>query len=166
MAQQDANTVPSKKPTASADQRRRRRKGRAKPWRTEGLTGAGKTKRGGAGGRNWGLVLDFADSGYFLLVGGFEFQDALGGHQRLPYTESRPGRAAQCLEVFSTADTIEGTLAKQSRARPRRGRARSGGSEVTTERPNFAQADLLNATEERRPQRSRRPPLTRSAESG
>ena len=117
-----------------------------KPWRTEGLPA--RDDEGGRGRRrpNWWLVLLFFGLGYFLLFGGLSFQDALGGPTKVPYTEfTTQVEQRNVAEVFSRGDTIEGTLRQ---AKPLPGQV-AGAQNVrtyqkfTTERPTFAQDDLL-----------------------
>ncbi|MDA3637920.1 ATP-dependent zinc metalloprotease FtsH [Mycobacterium xenopi] len=118
-----------------------------KPWRTEGLpAGDGERHRGRS--PNWWLVLLIFGLGYFLLFGGLSFQDALGGPPKVSYTEfTTQVEQRNVAEVFSRGDTIEGKL-RQPRPLPGQD---AGGQNVrtyqkfTTERPTFAQDDLLTA---------------------
>ncbi|HET7665465.1 MAG TPA: ATP-dependent metallopeptidase FtsH/Yme1/Tma family protein, partial [Mycobacterium sp.] len=143
MAQQDA-TQPSKDNSIGGSAPPSDRPA-AKPWRTEGLP-AGDDEGGRGRGPNWWLVLLFFGLGYFLLFGGLSFQDALGGPTKVPYTEfTTQVEQRNVAEVFSHGDTIEGTLRQ---AKPLPGQD-AGAQNVrtyqkfTTERPTFAQDDLL-----------------------
>jgi len=69
-------------------------------------------------------------------------QDRLGGPQAVPYTEFKGQVAAKNItEVFAKGDTIEGALKK---AAPLPGQSDRTYQQFTTERPTFANDDLLS----------------------
>ena len=112
-------------------------------WRTEGLpNGAGNKPRRPKWAR---LVSGFAAAYlvFFLLT---TLQDRLvGDTQVVPYTEFTDQVEKRNVDqVFSRGDTIQGTL-RQPALLP--GSAGASYTRFTTERPTFAQDDLLTALE-------------------
>ncbi len=112
-----------------------------KPWRTEGLEPAGDQgeQPQGPSWRNlllWGLVFYL---GFFLV---FSLQDLSRGPQSISYTEFQAQVQAQNVaEVFSRGNTIQGEL-RQPRPLPGSDPVKEY-SQFTTERPTFAQDDLM-----------------------
>jgi cell division protease FtsH len=79
--------------------------------------------------------------GYLVLFGVLTIQDRLSGPQLLPYTEFKTQVAGKNIaEVFSRGDSIEGQL---KRAVPIPGAKDRTYQQFTTERPTFANDDLL-----------------------
>jgi cell division protease FtsH len=79
--------------------------------------------------------------GYGVLFGVLTLQDRLSGPQSVPYTEFKGQVAANNVtEVFAKGDTIEGALKK---AAPLPGQPDRTYQQFTTERPTFANDDLL-----------------------
>jgi cell division protease FtsH len=80
--------------------------------------------------------------GYGVLFGVLTLQDRLSGPQAVPYTEFKSQVAAKNItEVFAKGDTIEGALKK---AAPLPGQSDRTYQQFTTERPTFANDDLLS----------------------
>ena len=107
------------------------------PWRTEGLPRGdpGRQRRRWITTATW-LV------GYGVLFGMLTLQDRLSGPQAVPYTEFKAQVAAKNVtEVFAKGDTIEGALKK---AAPLPGQSDRTYQQFTTERPTFANDDLLS----------------------
>jgi cell division protease FtsH len=105
------------------------------PWRTEGLPeGQQKPRLSRATWLAWLAA-------YLLLFGLFTIQDRLSGPRALPYTEFKGQVAARNVsEVFARGDSIQGELKK---AAPLPGRPDREYRQFTTERPTFANDDLL-----------------------
>lgn len=117
--------------------------GQPKPWRTEGLP----KEEAGADGRRqrprWWVVLIYLGLGYLLVFGMLSFQDSLGGPTKVPYTEfTAQVEQHNVAEVFSQGDTIEGTL-REPRPVPDQDDPGKTYDRFTTERPTYAQDDLL-----------------------
>lgn len=117
--------------------------GQPKPWRTEGLP----KEEAGADGRRqrprWWVVLIYLGLGYLLVFGMLSFQDSLGGPTKVPYTEfTAQVEQHNVAEVFSQGDTIEGTL-REPRPVPDQDDPKKTYDRFTTERPTYAQDDLL-----------------------
>lgn len=117
--------------------------GQPKPWRTEGLP----KEEAGADGRRqrprWWVVLIYLGLGYLLVFGMLSFQDSLGGPTKVPYTEfTAQVEQHNVAEVFSQGDTIEGTL-REPRPVPGQDDPKKTYDRFTTERPTYAQDDLL-----------------------
>ncbi len=110
--------------------------GAPKPWRTEGLPPAApKDKK-----PRWSLFA-LAAVGYAIVFAILTVQDRLSAPQQVPYTEFRQqvvGRNVS--EVFSRGDSIQGVLKK---AVPVPGETGQTYERFTTERPTFANDDLL-----------------------
>src|SRR4029453_13866552 len=109
----------------------------SRPWRTEGLPKQGQPaapKRGWQTAAVW-LV------GYLILFGVLTVQDRLAGPQPVPYTEFKTQVANKNVgEVFARGNSIDGQLKK---AAPQPGQADRSYQQFTTERPTFANDDLL-----------------------
>jgi cell division protease FtsH len=79
--------------------------------------------------------------GYLLLFGVLTVQDRLSGPQPVPYTEFKSQVAAKNVgELFARGDSIEGELKKAAPLPGQQGRTYQ---QFTTERPTFANDDLL-----------------------
>jgi cell division protease FtsH len=79
--------------------------------------------------------------GYGVLFGILTLEDRLSGPQSIPYTEFKGQVATRNVtEIFAKGDTIEGALKK---AAPLPGQRDRTYQQFTTERPTFANDDLL-----------------------
>jgi cell division protease FtsH len=79
--------------------------------------------------------------GYLVLFGVLTIQDQLSGPQAIPYTEFKVQVASRNVaELFARGDSIEGELKK---AVPRPEQTDRTYQQFTTERPTFANDDLL-----------------------
>jgi cell division protease FtsH len=108
-----------------------------RPWRTEGLPSG----EPGRQRQRW-LTTAMWIVGYGVLFGILTLQDRLNGPQSVPYTEFKGQVAAKNVtEVFAKGDTIEGALKK---AAPLPGQSDRTCQQFTTERPTFANDDLLS----------------------
>src|SRR6185503_9790286 len=108
-----------------------------RPWRTEGLPPGDPARQR----RRW-LTTALWIVGYGVLFGMLTLQDRLSGPQAVPYTEFKGQVAAKNVtEVFAKGDTIEGALKK---AAPLPGQSERTYQQFTTERPTFANDDLLS----------------------
>ena len=117
--------------------------GQPKPWRTEGLP----KEEAGADGRRqrprWWVALIYLGLGYLLVFGMLSFQDSLGEPTKVPYTEfTAQVEQHNVAEVFSQGDTIEGTL-REPKPVPDQDDPGKTYDRFTTERPTYAQDDLL-----------------------
>jgi len=116
-----------------------------RPWRTEGLPPGKAGAPPGPGWRRW------LPSGPWLLVYAIlfallTFQDLQGGPQAIPYSEFQAQvRDKNVTEVFARGLTIQGDLRT---ARPVPGAPKQTYQRFGTERPVFAQDDLLSALEQ------------------
>ena len=115
-----------------------------KPWRTEGLPDG---RNGPQPNRpNWLRLLGWFAVLYLIFFGLTSWQDQFNGAQAVPYTEfTKQVEARNVEEVFARGDTIQGVL--------RNGAEVPESSEdtyktFTTERPTFAQDDLLTKLDE------------------
>jgi len=107
----------------------------ARPWRTEGLPKKEPPKT-----RRW-ITAAIWFGGYLLLFALLTVQDRLSGPQPVPYTEFKNQVAAKnVVELFARGDSIEGQLKK---AAPQPGKPDRTYQQFTTERPTFANDDLL-----------------------
>ena len=126
-------------PNAQTDQRATEppaRQPSSRPWRTEGLPHGDPARQR----RRW-LTTVMWIVGYGVLFAILTFQDRLSGPQSVPYTEFKGQVATKNVtEVFAKGDTIEGTLKK---AAPVPGQPDRTYQQFTTERPTFANDDLL-----------------------
>ena len=108
-----------------------------RPWRTEGLPSGDRAQQR----RPWSRTAIWI-VGYGVLFGILTLQDRLSGPQAVPYTEFKGQVAARNVtEVFAKGDTIEGALKK---AAPTPGQSDRTYQQFTTERPTFANDDLLS----------------------
>ena len=109
--------------------------GTPKPWRTEGLPKPPKEKK-----PRWSLFA-LAAIGYAIVFAILTVQDRLSAPQQVPYTEFRQQVVSRNVsEVFSRGDSIQGVLKK---AVPVPGETTTTYERFTTERPTFANDDLL-----------------------
>ena len=109
--------------------------GAPKPWRTEGLPKPPKEKK-----PRWSLFA-LAAIGYAIVFAILTVQDRLSAPQQVPYTEFRQQVVSRNVaEVFSRGDSIQGVLKK---AVPVPGETATTYERFTTERPTFANDDLL-----------------------
>ena len=107
------------------------------PWRTEGLPKGGQPT---TPGRRWQTAATWL-VGYLVLFGVLTVQDRLSGPQPVPYTEFKTQVANKNVgELFARGNSIEGQLKK---AAPLPGQADRSYQQFTTERPTFANDDLL-----------------------
>ncbi|HSK96679.1 MAG TPA: ATP-dependent metallopeptidase FtsH/Yme1/Tma family protein, partial [Euzebyales bacterium] len=119
----------------------------SKPWRTEGLPGRDSGGSPPPRRPNW-RWLAWMLVGYLLVFSLLTTQDQMAGAPTISYTEfADQVEAGNVTEVFARGDTIQGVLREPAPL--------PGGSEdetyeqFSTERPTFAQDDLLAALEER-----------------
>jgi len=135
----EQRAAPTPTPTAQADRQpadTSANQQAPRPWRTEGMP------RGDPGRqrRRWITTATWI-VGYGVLFGMLTLQDRLSGPQAVPYTEFKGQVAAKNVtEIFATGDTIEGALKK---AAPLPGQSDRTYQQFTTERPTFANDDLL-----------------------
>src|SRR4051812_7305271 len=138
MTEQRAAATPP--PTAQTDRQPSETPGNQpppRPWRTEGLPPGGPARQR----RRW-ITTAIWIVGYGVLFGMLTLQDRLSGPQAVPYTEFKSQVAAKNItEVFAKGDTIEGALKK---AAPLPGQSDRTYQQFTTERPTFANDDLLS----------------------
>ena len=108
-----------------------------RPWRAEGLPKGEPPKP-----RPRWITSAAWIVGYLLLFGLLTLQDRLSGPQAVPYTEFKGQVAGKNVqEVFARGDSIEGQLKK---AAPLSGHQNGTYQQFTTERPTFANDDLLS----------------------
>ena len=109
----------------------------SRPWRTEGLPkGAQPTTPR----RRWQTAAIWL-VGYLILFGVLTVQDRMSGPQPVAYTEFKTQVANKNVgELFARGNSIEGQLKK---AAPQPGQADRSYQQFTTERPTFANDDLL-----------------------
>ena len=108
----------------------------ARPWRTEGVPDDQAPKRR----LRWTVLASWA-IGYLVLFGILTLQDRMQGPRAVTYTEFKAQvERDNVAEVFARGNTIEGSLRKPA-ALP--GRADETYQNFTTERPTFANDDLL-----------------------
>ncbi|MGV0687242.1 ATP-dependent zinc metalloprotease FtsH [Mycolicibacterium thermoresistibile] len=121
-----------------------------KPWRTEGLPASDDAADGRPPRPPWWRILIYLGLGYLIVFAMLSFQDNLGGPTQIPYTEFTTQVAERNVsEVFSRGETIQGTL-REARPIPGQESSEDGPQtyqKFTTERPTFAQDDLLAALE-------------------
>jgi len=110
------------------------------PWRTEGVRdgeGSGAPQRG-----PWWRLALWVLFGYLVAFGLLSLQDGLVAPPQVPYTEfTDQVEAGNVSEVFARGDSIQGTL-RQPQPLPGQPPERTY-QQFTTERPTFAQDDLL-----------------------
>lgn len=124
-----------------------------KPWRTEGLPSTedqADTPDDQPPRPRWWRILIYLGLGYLAVFGLLSFQDNLGGPAQISYTEfTTQVQDHNVEEVFSRGETIQGKL-REARAMPGQDPSAEDPrtyEEFTTERPTFAQDDLLTALE-------------------
>jgi len=135
-----------------------------RPWRTEGLPEGKPPER-----PRWVTALAFL-LGYGVLFGLLTVEDRMGGPQTIPYTEFKAQVANKNVaEVFARGDSIQGALRKPAPlpgVQVPAGQQSPTYQQFTTERPTFADDDLLselaagNATVRAKPLVEQRGPLT------
>ena len=107
-----------------------------RPWRTEGLPKSEPQKPR----RRW-ITAAVWLLGYLLFFGLLTVQDRLSGPQPVPYTEFKNQVARKNIgELFARGNSIEGQL---KAAAPLPGKPDRTYQQFTTERPTFANDDLL-----------------------
>jgi cell division protease FtsH len=107
-----------------------------KPWRTEGLPQG----QPGSSRTRWVRIL-IAVLAYSVFFGLLTMQDRLSDPETIAYTEFKDQVATQNVaEVFARGDSIQGKLHK---AVPGKGEPAKTYQHFTTERPTFANDDLL-----------------------
>lgn len=116
------------------------REAQPKPWRTEGLPRSAqddqKPER-----PHWARVVAWFVAAYAVVFIVSTIQDIAGGPETVPYTEfTSQVEKENVAEIYARGNTIEGTL-KSPAALP--GKRSSTYQQFTTERPVFAQDDLL-----------------------
>ena len=112
----------------------------SKPWRTEGLPAEGKPP---APGSRWPRIA-FALLIYSVFFGLLTMQDRLSDPETLPYNEFKAQVAAQNVaEVFARGDSIQGGLHKPAPVPGDETQPEKTYQKFTTERPTFANDDLL-----------------------
>ncbi|MGE2690994.1 ATP-dependent zinc metalloprotease FtsH [Mycolicibacterium pulveris] len=122
--------------------------GQPKPWRTEGLPDQDQNADGPRQRPRWWLMLLYLGLGYLLVFGMLSFQDSLGEPTKVAYTEfTAQVEQHNVDEVFSQGDTIEGTL-REPKPVPDQDDANETYERFTTERPTYAQDDLLTQLKE------------------
>jgi cell division protease FtsH len=115
----------------------------ARPWRTEGMPDGSPPKRKFA----W-TTLGFWALAYLVLFIGLTVQDRLQGPHAVTYTEFKTQvEQGNVAEVFARGNTIQGSLRKAA-ALP--GQADQTYQAFTTERPTFANDDLLRELADRK----------------
>jgi cell division protease FtsH len=106
------------------------------PWRTEGL----EQPDGNRPGR-WRRIAVIAVLGYWMVFTILQMQDQRGHPTAVAYTEFTDQVAAQNVsQVFARGDTIQGELKKP---KPVPGHPKDTYTKFNTERPTFAQDNLL-----------------------
>ncbi|MCV7269161.1 ATP-dependent zinc metalloprotease FtsH [Mycolicibacterium doricum] len=117
--------------------------GLAKPWRAEGLPAPDD----GRGPKpKWWRVVGYLALGYLVVFILLSIQDGLDGPTKVPYTEfTAQVQQHNVAEVFSRGHTIEGTLREPKPIPGENASAPEARTyqRFTTERPTFAQDDLL-----------------------
>jgi cell division protease FtsH len=113
----------------------------SRPWRTEGLPPEGPTPP--PTGSRWPRIA-FALSIYAIFFGLLTMQDRLSDPETLPYTEFKQQVTAQNVsEVFARGDSIQGGLHKPAPVPGDTTTPPRTYQKFTTERPTFANDDLL-----------------------
>ncbi|WIY81516.1 ATP-dependent zinc metalloprotease FtsH [Propionimicrobium sp. PCR01-08-3] len=118
-----------------------------RPWRTEGLPNQGKDDKGDKPKRSrmWQFWL-IAGIVLLGLWGLFSWQDARNAPPTVPYTEFvAQVEAGNVKEIYAQGDTIQGELNNEAQLPDDGDDSTDEGSytEFSTERPTFAQDDLL-----------------------
>lgn len=117
-----------------------------RPWRAEGLPPGAAPKPEPPKGPSWWIILARAGAIYFAIFMLLQLQEYVSGPPTIPYTEFRTQViASNVKELFVQGYSIQGKL------RAERELPESDGQkylEFTTERPVFAEDDLLTTLEE------------------
>jgi cell division protease FtsH len=117
-----------------------------KPWRTEGVSDKDTDAPQPPRRPNWRWLV-WMLAGYVVVFGLLTTQDQMAGAPTVSYTEfTNQVEAGNISEVFARGDTIEGVLKKPARLPGGEG---ENYERFTTERPTFAQDDLLANLEQR-----------------
>ena len=112
------------------------RQSRARPWRAEGLP----EERAQRSRRRWFKAAIWL-TGYLLVFGMLTVEDMLSGAPSVSYNEFKSQVANKNVaEIFARGDSIEGQL---KMAAPLPGERDRTYQQFTTERPTFANDDLL-----------------------
>jgi cell division protease FtsH len=115
-----------------------------RPWRTEGLPGAPSDDDKPTRSRRVRTTLVWL-AVYTLIFAAFTWQDVRGGPVTISYTAfTQQVQARNVEQIYAKGDSIEGTL---RRARPVPGKAAAMFEKFRTERPTFAQEDLMGQLE-------------------
>src|SRR5207248_995915 len=115
----------------------------ARRWRTGGLPPQAARGRRGPGRRGWLPPVLTMRLGYLVVFGLLTLRAQSHAAVTVPYTEfTAQVQAGNVAEVFARGDTIEGTLRQ---ARPVPDDPGHTYQEFVTERPTFAQDNLLAA---------------------
>ena len=113
-----------------------------KPWRTEGVPDESPQKQG----PRWWRLLGWVAITYLVVFGVTTAQDQLGGARTISYSEFAEQVEAQNVkEVFARGETIQGRLKADQ---PLPDDEDANYTVFTTERPTFAQDDLLAELED------------------
>jgi cell division protease FtsH len=119
---------------------------RQRPWRTEGLPDQRRQDGDARQPGRWRRLLSGVLVAYLVAFVLVTLQDRQGGPAQVAYTEFTAQVADRNVaEVFARGDTIQGEL---KRAQPLPGEDGETYRRFTTERPTFAQDDLLAALRE------------------
>ena len=127
----------SSRPPKGQSRRRSEEQPPPPPWRTEGLPD--RTEQ--PDGPRWGRIVLWVVLGWFLLFGLTTFQDVSSARlTTISYTEFREQVEQGNVErVYTRGDSIEGVLSESAPVPDGAGTYQ----EFETERPTFAQDDLL-----------------------
>lgn len=119
-----------------------------KPWRTEGLPPEDGATEPPPPRPRWWRVLGYLLVGYLVVFGLLSVQDSIGGPTHIPYTDfTAQVEQRNVAEVVSRGDSIQGEL-REPRPVPGEDESAEDAAtyeQFTTERPTFAQDDLLAA---------------------
>jgi cell division protease FtsH len=118
---------------------------RLRPWRTEGLPADSEGQAGRPRG-GWWRALRAVLLAYLVVFVLLTLQDQAGGPQQMSYTAfTEQVERGNVAEVFARGDSIQGELKEPQ---PVPGQAGRTYRLFSTERPTFAQDDLLSALED------------------
>ena len=113
----------------------------ARPWRTEGVPPTPDPDKPAPNRRRWLRLLPLLLLGYLVAFGLLTLQDMSRAAVTVSYTEfTAQVQGGNVAEVFARGESIEGTLRQ---GRPVPGDQGKSYTEFVTERPVFAQDDLL-----------------------
>ncbi|MDQ3264144.1 MAG: ATP-dependent zinc metalloprotease FtsH [Myxococcota bacterium] len=111
-----------------------------RPWRTEGLPPGSKGGQPPQGRKWWTFATRFLIA-YAVIFGLLTIQDRMNGPQTISYSEfTRQVEAGNVTELFARGQSIQGQLKE---VRPYPGEEKKTYQRFATERPVFAQDDLL-----------------------